>query len=175
MIAALYKGVGRIECEEVPTPELQPGTVLLKVEACAICGTDRRSYQHGHASIKPPYILGHEIVGTVVGVDSKAVPDLAEDYAASLIIASSPQSAESETVKEYVRYGASPRGMQSLILASKAIALLDGRFCCSTQDVARAALPALRHRLILNFQAEAEDVVTDDVINELVKDSEKRL
>ena len=103
------------------------------------------------------------------------VPDLAEDYAASLIIASSPQSAESETVKEYVRYGASPRGMQSLILASKAIALLDGRFCCSTQDVARAALPALRHRLILNFQAEAEDVVTDDVINELVKDSEKRL
>lgn len=78
MIAALYKGIGRIECEEIPTPELEPDTVLLKVEACAICGTDRRIYQHGHAAIKPPFILGHEIVGTVVGVGEGAVPGLAE-------------------------------------------------------------------------------------------------
>jgi MoxR-like ATPase len=65
--------------------------------------------------------------------------------------------------------------MQTLILSSKVMALLDGRFCSSTQDVIRAALPALRHRLILNFQAEAEDVIADDVINELVKDLEKRM
>lgn len=72
MIAALYKGVGKIECEELPTPPLEPGTVLLKVEACAICGTDRRSYRHGHASITTPVILGHEVVGIVEAVGDGA-------------------------------------------------------------------------------------------------------
>lgn len=103
------------------------------------------------------------------------VPEVAEDFAANLIISSSPLSAKSPSVKQFVRYGASPRGMQTLILASKVMALLDGRYCSSTQDVFRAALPALRHRLILNFQAEAEDIVADDVINELVRELEKRL
>jgi len=64
----------------------------------------------------------------------------------------------------YVRYGASPRGLQALILAGKILALLDGRYNVAYDDVRAAALPALRHRLILNFEAQAEGVSPDQVI-----------
>jgi len=63
-----------------------------------------------------------------------------------------------------VRYGASPRGMQAMILAGKIIALLDDRYNVAFDDIRQTALPALRHRLILNFEAQAEGVTTDDVI-----------
>jgi len=67
-----------------------------------------------------------------------------------------------------VRYGASPRGMQAMILAGKIIALMDGRFNVAYDDLRQAALPALRHRLILNFEAQAEGVSTDSVIDSLL-------
>jgi MoxR-like ATPase len=63
-----------------------------------------------------------------------------------------------------VRYGASPRGVQAMILAGKIAALLDGRYNVAFDDIRQAALPALRHRLILNFEAQAEGVTTDAVI-----------
>lgn len=68
MIAAVYKGIGRMVVEEVATPAVQDGELLVKVKACAICGGDLRTFHHGHAAIKPPIILGHEFAGEIVAV-----------------------------------------------------------------------------------------------------------
>jgi MoxR-like ATPase len=91
-------------------------------------------------------------------------------YAARLISATHPTDASTPAVtRQYVRYGASPRGMQALILAGKIMALLDGRFNVAFADLKLAALPALRHRIILNFEAQAEGINPDDVIRQLVE------
>lgn len=90
-------------------------------------------------------------------------------YAARLLKATHPQdSAAPQEVHRYVRYGASPRGMQAMILAGKIIALLDGRYNVAYDDIREAAIPALRHRLILNFDAQAEGVTTDVVVGYLL-------
>jgi MoxR-like ATPase len=86
-------------------------------------------------------------------------------YAARLVAATHPENKEAPPItRQYIRYGASPRGMQTLILAGKILALLDGRFNVAMHDLKAAALPALRHRCILNFEAQAEGVSTDEVL-----------
>jgi MoxR-like ATPase len=90
-------------------------------------------------------------------------------YTAQLLKATHPQEPEApQEVQRYVRYGASPRGMQAMILAGKIIALLDGRYNVAYDDIREAATPALRHRLILNFDAQAEGISTDAVIQSLL-------
>ena len=91
-------------------------------------------------------------------------------YTARLLKATHPEDEETpRLVKESVRYGASPRGMQAMILGGKIIALLDGRYNVAFDDVRQAALPALRHRLILNFEAQAEGLTSDDVISSILE------
>jgi MoxR-like ATPase len=90
-------------------------------------------------------------------------------YAARLIQNSHPDApASPPTVRRFVRYGASPRGVQALILAGKIRALLDGRPNVAFADVRAVAPPALRHRIILNFEAEAESVTADQLIEAIV-------
>jgi len=72
-------------------------------------------------------------------------------------------------VKQYLRFGASPRGAQSIILGAKGNALAEGRVHVSYEDIEKVVYPALRHRIILNFQAEAENVNADQILAELVK------
>ena len=72
--------------------------------------------------------------------------------------------ARPELVREYVRYGGSPRGAQALVTAGKIYALLDGRFNVSIDDIRAVALPSLRHRIILNFEGEAEGITTEAVV-----------
>ena len=93
-----------------------------------------------------------------------------KDYAARLILATHPESEfATETVKRYVRYGASPRGAQVLTLGAKVRALLAGRYNAAFEDVAALVLPALRHRVILNFEGEAEGISTDQVLLEVLE------
>jgi MoxR-like ATPase len=68
-----------------------------------------------------------------------------------------------------MRYGASPRGLQAVILAAKIRALLEGRYAVAIDDIKHVAPPALRHRLILNFEGEAEGVKADTIIDEILK------
>ncbi len=90
-------------------------------------------------------------------------------YAVRLITATDPESAEAPQItRNYVRYGASPRGAQTLVLAGKVRALFDERYNVSFDDIREVAHQTLRHRLILNFEAEAEGVTADTVIDELV-------
>ncbi|MCB0098011.1 MAG: hypothetical protein KDE46_19900, partial [Caldilineaceae bacterium] len=92
-------------------------------------------------------------------------------YAARLLRATHPDDAAAPpAVHSYVRYGASPRGMQAIILAGKIIALLDGRYNVAVDDLRAAAYPALRHRIMLNFDAQAEGVTSDGVIEELLRE-----
>jgi len=95
------------------------------------------------------------------------------EYAVKLVFATRPESELSpEIVKKYVRYGSSPRGAQALILASKIKALLNGRYNVSVEDIKTVAYPALRHRMILNFEGEAENIDNDDIISEILSSNE---
>ncbi len=71
MKAVVYEGVGKISIKEVKEPELKDDNIIVKVKACAICGTDYKAYKIGISNIKPPVILGHEFVGEIVEVGSK--------------------------------------------------------------------------------------------------------
>ncbi len=93
-----------------------------------------------------------------------------QDYAVRVLLATHPENPEATpTSKKYLRYGASPRGLQAVILASKIRALLQGRYAVSIDDLRHVAAPALRHRLILNFEGEAEGIKADSIIAEILK------
>ena len=92
-----------------------------------------------------------------------------KDYAIRLALASHPDNAiASEQTREYVLFGASPRGVQSLILAGKVSALLDGRYNVSIEDIDDVAKSALRHRIVLNIRGETEGIDMDDIIDEII-------
>ncbi len=93
-----------------------------------------------------------------------------QDYAIRLTLATHPESNQAhELAKKYVRFGASPRGTQALILGAKVHALLNDRVHVATDDVRAVALSALRHRLLLNFEAEADRVDTDAILSRIVE------
>jgi MoxR-like ATPase len=94
-------------------------------------------------------------------------------YAARLITATHPNRTELDSVRRYVRYGASPRGLQTLVLAGKVRALLEGRYNVAFDDLAAVARPALRHRVFLQFEAEADSVTTDQIIDEILEHAKK--
>jgi len=92
------------------------------------------------------------------------------DYAVRLVAATQPTRAEApDSVREYVRYGASPRGAQSLVTAAKITAFLSGRFNASYDDIRAVALPTLRHRLILNVDADVSGIDPDSIIASVLK------
>ena len=97
------------------------------------------------------------------------VPSIAADFVSRLVVSSHPGESPSSMVNNFVRYGASPRGAQSIILGAKAQALVDGRYNISFDDISAVAAAALRHRLLLNFEGQAEGIKTDDVIAELLQ------
>ena len=91
------------------------------------------------------------------------------NYAARLTLATHPNGTETaKQVHDFVRFGASTRGAQALVLGAKIRAVLDGRFNAAFEDVREVAMPALRHRIILNYEAEAEGVSADQVVKVLL-------
>ncbi len=94
-----------------------------------------------------------------------------KDYAVRLVLATHPRTETAAPIaSQYLRFGSSPRGAQTLVLAGKVRALIEGRFNVSFDDIETVAPSALRHRLILNFEAEAEGITTDHIINQVLKD-----
>jgi len=92
-----------------------------------------------------------------------------KDYAIRLVLSTHPdKGTRIKAVQDFVRYGASPRGVQSLILASKVTALLAGRYNVSLEDIRAIAKPSLRHRIILNLKGEAEGVDADKLLDDLL-------
>jgi MoxR-like ATPase len=107
-------------------------------------------------------------------VRNVAVAPEVRNYAIRLVLATHPEpgrdgSCAPDMVKKFVRYGASPRGAQAIMLGAKALGMLDGRYQVSFADVAKIALPALRHRIILNFEGEAEGIKPDQILREILE------
>jgi MoxR-like ATPase len=113
---------------------------------------------------------GPGILAAQALVRSVAVAPHVQDYAVRLVLATHPQGQfATPDVNRYFRFGASPRAAQSLVLAGKVRALLEGRTSVEPRDIKGTALPALRHRCLLNFEAEAEGISTDRVIEGILE------
>jgi MoxR-like ATPase len=98
------------------------------------------------------------------------VPDAAKSYAIQLVMATQPNSAYAPTmINGAVTLGASPRGIQGLMMAAKVKALLNGRYAVAVEDVAAVALPVLRHRIVTNFHAQATGIGSDVLVAEVLK------
>src|SRR5205085_11526350 len=90
-------------------------------------------------------------------------------YAVRVVRRTNPESPDAPTeIKRFARYGSSPRGLQSLVLGAKVRGLLEGRYNVAFEDIRAVSLAALRHRVILGFEADAEGVTTDKLIHDIV-------
>ena len=113
-------------------------------------------------------LTGEEILAAQALARDVRVSDELFAYAARLVRATRPEQTDIAFVREWTRWGASPRAGQSLVLAAKARALLHGRLAVTLDDVRHVAFPVLRHRLLVNFRAEAEGIGPDDVTKRLL-------
>ncbi|MBA3481100.1 MAG: MoxR family ATPase [Pirellulales bacterium] len=121
--------------------------------------------------VKPDMVMdGREIVKWQKLVREVIVAQHVQDYIVRLTLATHPGGEFAQPItNQYLRWGASPRGAQTVTLAAKVRALLGGRYNVSFEDVRRVFLPAMRHRVILNFEAQAEGIDTDHVLTEVLK------
>ena len=122
--------------------------------------------------VEPEKVMdGAEIVRWQQLVREVILAPHVQDYVARLTLATHPGGPFALPItNQYLRWGSSPRGAQTLTLAAKVRALLTGRFNVSFEDIRRVYLPALRHRILLNFEAQAENISTDAVLTDIVKE-----
>ncbi len=114
---------------------------------------------------------GHTLSELQLLVKQVPVASHVKDYAVRLVLATHPNTETAlDITNKFLRFGSSPRGAQSLLLGAKVRALTEGRFNVSFDDIVAVTFPALRHRLIVNFEAEAEGITTDDVLNKILSD-----
>ncbi len=157
-----------------PLPEAQLDRFLFKLKVTYPTADDLHTILDRTTQTDTPQIskvIGGDEVRTMrTTVRDVPMTREVQAHAINLVLATHPETAEaSPLAKRFVRYGASPRGVQALILAAKIYALVDGRYHVSRADIDRAALPALRHRIILNFEGEAEGVTSETVLGEILK------
>jgi MoxR-like ATPase len=162
-----------IEMEGVyPLPEAQLDRFMFKVEMQAPPAEDMRHIMDLplYEEEGKPIFKREDLAGMQRTLARLPVANHVKDYVVRIYRATHPSAAESPTItKKYIRYGASPRGAQSLLMAARVWALLSARFNISTDDIKRVALPVLRHRIIRNFEAEAANVTTGDILGELLR------
>ncbi|HUW19695.1 MAG TPA: AAA family ATPase [Sedimentisphaerales bacterium] len=116
-----------------------------------------------------PVVNSQQIIWAQQLVRRVAIAPHVQDYAIRLVLATHPRGEfATEMVNRFVRFGSSPRGVQSLVLAGKVRAMLDERYHVSFADIACSLLPGLRHRILLNFEGQAEGVTSDDILNEVL-------
>ncbi len=117
-----------------------------------------------------PVMTGEEILGAQNLVRRIVVAPHVQDYIIRLTLATHPEGPFAvEVSNKYIRWGGSPRAAQAITLGAKLHALLDGRYNVSFSDAQKVYLPALRHRVLLNFEGEAEGVSTDDVLRQIME------
>jgi len=159
-----------------PLPEAQLDRFMFKVDVPFPTADDLQvilDRTTGHdLPVAAPVADGTQLTRMQQLARQVPVPSLVSEYVSRFVVATHPGSSPSKLVDQYVRYGASPRGGQALILGAKVTALLAGRYNVSFEDVIAVAPASLRHRLLLNFEGQAEgirpDQIIDDVITSLV-------
>ena len=156
-----------------PLPEAQLDRFFFKLTV-AVPGLDDlaeiMARTTGDRDVRVTPRFGADTVGSMIGLIKQVkIDDPTTRLALRFVRATHPDVDESPAlVKKYVRYGASPRAAQSIILAAKTLALLAGRFHVSSDDVRRVALPALNHRIIRNFQGEMERIDPESIVAQVV-------
>jgi MoxR-like ATPase len=126
----------------------------------------------GHKPDIKPVIDGQRILAHQQLVQRVVIAPHVQDYAIRLTLATHPQGMFAvPMVNQFLRVGASPRAAQAITLAAKVRALLDGRFHVSFKDVKDVVIPAMRHRVILNFEGEAEGMTTDMVLEKMIAET----
>ncbi len=122
-----------------------------------------------HVPEAEPVLDGERWIAMQTLVRQVPVAHHVRDYVVRVVEATHPNHADAAAeVKQFVSFGSSPRGAQAVLLAAKIAALFDGRFAPSIDDVRASVLPALRHRVLLNFEGEAEGVSTDQLLDEIM-------
>ena len=163
-----------------PLPEAQLDRFLLEIHIDYPSEEEERLIASRTTSSQAPeiesVITPQEMLAFGELVPQIPATDEAIELAVSLARASRPTSSSSSAdVRQYVRYGAGPRGSQALVLAAKARAVLRGDAVADVDDVLSVAGPALRHRLVLSYRAEADSVAAIDLVREIVKEQRARL
>ncbi|MBI4872246.1 MAG: MoxR family ATPase [Candidatus Riflebacteria bacterium] len=157
-----------------PLPEAQLDRFMFKIlvdfpdKDCLMAIVDR-NITNTHIEVQSK--TSAQMIGNIRElIRDVPIADPIKDYAAKLILATQPSSKFAIPItKKYLSYGASPRGILAIVHSAKARALLQGRLHVALEDVQKVALPALRHRLILNFEGEAEGITTDYVVEKLLE------
>jgi MoxR-like ATPase len=156
-----------------PLPEAQLDRFFFKLVVPYPSADDLTEIVRRTTTAAPP-AAGKVADGSTIrrmGLLARQVPisSAVTDYVVRLTLATHPESEDPpEIVRRYVRYGVSPRGAQAIVLGSKIRALIENRLNVAYDDVRAVAAPALRHRLILNFDAESSGVTADDVLTQLI-------
>lgn len=126
----------------------------------------------GSSNVKIQRVIsGNEILHLQKLVRDIPISDHLLHYVSNLVRATRPLSSSNEFVRKWVQWGAGPRAGQAMILTAKARALQDGRYAVTQEDLKKVALPVLRHRVIVNFRAEAEGVDADAVTRKIIEDT----
>ena len=156
-----------------PLPEAQADRFLFKLrvpfpDKDTLVEISRRTSGFAEPELSE-VISGDELKDFQKIITEVPVADHITEYAASLVLATHPEESDvSQNVQKYVSYGASPRGLQAMIRGARILAVLDGRTAVSSADVKRIAMSSLRHRVILNFQGEAESLEVDELLQEVI-------
>jgi MoxR-like ATPase len=157
-----------------PLPEAQLDRFLFKVDVLFPSASDLVSIMDRTTGAAVPRadkaVSGAQIIAMGDLVRQVPIASHVTEYIAALVIATHPESgaAPDSLVAQFVRYGASPRAAQAMVLGAKVNALLEGRYNVAFEDVQVVAHAALRHRLLLNFEGQAEGIAPDDVITDLL-------
>jgi MoxR-like ATPase len=155
-----------------PLPEAQLDRFMLNVVIGYPTAAEEKAILAQTTTAAEPQVTavatGEEIERARILVREIPAADNVIDYATRLVRASRPQDGAADFVKQWVRWGAGPRAGQSLLLAAKARAVLHARPAVSLEDIRAVAPPVLRHRLLVNFQAEAEGIDAETIVSRLV-------
>lgn len=158
-----------------PLPEAQLDRFMLNVVIGYPSADEERAILAGTTTAEEPHVsavaTGEQIERARRLVREVIAADNVVDYAARLVRSTRPDQAPEtpEVVRQWVRWGAGPRAGQALLLAGKARAVLEGRPAVSIEDVRAVARPVLRHRVLVNFQAEAEGVDAESIVTRLLE------
>ncbi|HLY10968.1 MAG TPA: MoxR family ATPase [Planctomycetota bacterium] len=154
-----------------PLPEAQVDRFLFKVQVPAsklqeLMEVIDRTTGKDVAGVQP-ILSGKDILDMRALAKEVPIASHVKEFAARLVLATHPAEG-SAIAKKYLRYGSSPRGAQSIVRAAKILALMKGRYNVAFSDLKEAAFPALRHRMILNFEAEAEGIRPDAILEKIL-------
>ena len=160
-----------------PLPEAQLDRFLFKLKVDFPGKEELKEIVNITVGTKSPslneMLTGDDILKIREVIKEIPISDAVMDFALSIVVGTHPESEDAgDTVKKYVATGVSPRAAQAIIKSSKARAFMEGRFNVSYEDVKYVAYPALRHRIITNFEAIADGISTDYIIGEIIRNIE---